>query len=272
MTTPMIELHRLSFSYAGETTLADINARIEKNEFVAIIGPSGCGKSTLLRLVGGLLLPTSGTIRVDGRQVTGPGLDRAMVFQEYSLFPWSDCTSNIMLALEQKRPELDRASCRLLAEEYLNMVGLAGKGRHLPGELSGGMRQRAAIARALALDAPILLMDEPFGALDAIIRARQQEMLLDIWQAGGEINKTVLFVTHDVDEALFLATRILVLGVCPGHVAADIKVGLPYPRSRREVFHSSQFFVLRDELLRELDLVVTRQLEAGYAFQGGEGI
>ena len=152
------------------------------------------------------------------------------------------------------------------------MVGLANAGRKLPGELSGGMRQRAAIARALAMNSPILLMDEPFGALDAITRARQQDMLLEIWQAGGSLKKTVLFVTHDVDEALILAGRVIVLGVCPGHVAADIPVDLPRPRSRGNSIASRQFRELRERLLQELDSAVARQLEASQELQEGGGI
>ena len=270
--TPLIELRDLSFSHTGEQTLAHISLSVAASEFIAIIGPSGCGKSTLLRLVGGLLTPSSGEVLVGGKPVTGPGLDRAMVFQDYSLFPWSNCQDNIVLALEQARPDLSRAERRQIADDYLTMVGLANCGRKLPGELSGGMRQRAAIARALAMNSPILLMDEPFGALDAITRARQQDMLLEIWQAGGSLKKTVLFVTHDVDEALILAGRVIVLGVCPGHVAADIPVDLPRPRSRGNSIASSQFRELRERLLQELDSAVARQLEAAQENQEGSGI
>lgn len=272
MNEPLIQLKQLSFSYAGEPTLAGISLDIPENEFVAIIGPSGCGKSTLLRLVSGLLIPTSGKILVAGKSVTTPGLDRAMVFQDYSLFPWMGCADNIVLALEQTRPELERSERRQLAGEYLAMVGLTGNESKLPGELSGGMRQRAAIARALAMNSPILLMDEPFGALDAITRARQQEMLLEIRQAGGAQKKTVLFVTHDVDEALILASRVIVLGVRPGHVAADVPVELPYPRSRGSLISQEYFQKLREVLLRELDLAVSRQLEAASELQEGGGI
>ena len=150
--------------------------------------------------------------------------------------------------------------------------GLAGSEKKLPGELSGGMRQRAAIARALAMNSPILLMDEPFGALDAITRARQQDMLLDIWQSGGSLKKTVLFVTHDVDEALILAGRVIVLGTRPGHIAADIAVDLPRPRSREKSVNSDRFRTLRGRLLHELDLAVTRQLEAASEVREGSGI
>ena len=270
--TPLIQLHDLGFSYAGERTLHGISLTVEESEFVAIIGPSGCGKSTLLRLVSGLLMPSTGEVLVGGKPVTGPGLDRAMVFQDYSLFPWSNVTDNIVLALEQTHPTLTKPERRQIAEEYLTMVGLAGSEKKLPGELSGGMRQRAAIARALAMNSPVLLMDEPFGALDAITRARQQDMLLDIWQSGGSLKKTVLFVTHDVDEALILAGRVIVLGVRPGHIAADIAVDLPRPRSREKSVNSDQFRALRERLLHELDLAVTRQLEAASELREGSGI
>lgn len=272
MNDPLIRLKQLSFSYSGELTLAGISLDIRENEFVAIIGPSGCGKSTLLRLVSGLLTPTSGEILVAGKPVTKPGLERAMVFQDYSLFPWISCADNIVLALEQTRPELRRRERLRIAGEYLAMVGLSGNEGKLPGELSGGMRQRAAIARALAMNSPILLMDEPFGALDAITRARQQEMLLAIWQTGGALKKTVLFVTHDVEEALILASRVIVLGVRPGHVAADLPVDLPYPRSRGNLIALEQFRKLRGAILHELDLAVSRQLEAASELQEGGGI
>ncbi len=272
MNDPLIQMKRLSFSYDEEPILAGIDLRIRESEFVAIIGPSGCGKSTLLRLVSGLLMPTSGEILVDGKPVTKPGLDRAMVFQDYSLFPWISCADNIVLALEQTRPELRRRERLRIAGEYLAMVGLGGSECKLPGELSGGMRQRAAIARALAMNSPILLMDEPFGALDAITRARQQEMLLGIWQTGGALKKTVLFVTHDVEEALILANRVIVLGVGPGHVAADMPVELPYPRSRGSLISLELFRELRGTILHELDLAVSRQLEAASELQEGGGI
>lgn len=268
----LIRLEDLSFSYGGEQTLAHISLDIAESEFVAVIGPSGCGKSTLLRLISGLLMPTSGELRIGGRRVTGPGLDRAMVFQDYSLFPWFTCGQNISLALEQAKPGLSAAERRHLAEEYLAMVDLGGQADKLPGELSGGMRQRAAIARAIATNAPILLMDEPFGALDAITRARQQDMLLQIWQSGGGQHKTVVFVTHDVDEALLLASRVLVLGVRPGHLAADIPIDLPRPRTRSNALASEQFHQLRTRLLRELDQAIAKQLEALQEQQEGAGI
>lgn len=274
MTTanPAIRLRGVSFAYPGATVLAGIDLDVAENDFVAVIGPSGCGKSTLLRLVGGLLRPTAGTVSANGREVLSPGLDRAVVFQDYSLFPWFSCIDNLVLALEQSRPGLPKKRYRQIAEDYLDMVGLAGSGRKIPGELSGGMRQRVAIARALALNSPILLMDEPFGALDAITRARQQEMLLNIWQTSGERRKTVVFVTHDVDEALILANRVIVLGVNPGHIAADVAVDLPRPRSRGNSIVSRQFSRLREQLMQELDKAVLSQLESAENSNDGAGI
>lgn len=272
MTSAAIRLRNISFAYSGVTVLSGIDLEVAENDFIAIIGPSGCGKSTLLRLIGGLLPPTAGTVFANGREVTAPGLDRAVVFQDYSLFPWFSCIENLVLALGQSNPGLPKKQYRHIAEKYLAMVGLAGSGGKIPGELSGGMRQRVAIARALALNSPILLMDEPFGALDAITRARQQEMLLDIWQTSGERRKTVVFVTHDVDEALILANRVVVLGVNPGHVAADIAVDLPRPRSRGNSIVSRQFSRLREQLMQELDKAVLSQLELGSENNEGTGI
>ncbi len=266
-----IRLEHVSFAYSGETVLSEIDLAVDENDFVAVIGPSGCGKSTLLRLVSGLILPSSGEIFANGKKVEAPGLDRAVVFQDYSLFPWITCMGNLVLALEQSRPGIPKKRCREIAEEYLAMVGLAGSGGKIPGELSGGMRQRVAIARALALNSPVLLMDEPFGALDAITRARQQDMLLNIWQTSGGQRKTVVFVTHDVDEALILANRIIVLGVRPGHIAADIPVPLPRPRSRGNSIGSRPFLLLREQLMRELDLAVSTQLNLAES-KDGSGI
>lgn len=271
MEDPLIDFDHVGFSYEGESTLADITLSIGTSEFVSVIGPSGCGKSTLLRLLGGLLKPTAGELRVRNRRIEGPGLDRAIVFQDYSLFPWMSCLDNLILALEQAFPEKTRSENSQIAEDYLELVGLAGQGRKLPGELSGGMRQRVAIARALAIDSPILLMDEPFGALDAITRARQQDLLLDIWQRGTQ-RKTIFFVTHDVDEAVLLGSRVIVLGVRPGHVAADLAVDLPYPRSRTATLRHPDFAACRQRLLHELDLAVARQLERDSSQDGGIGI
>lgn len=257
-----ITLQDVSFSYCGELTLTDINLQIRENDFIAIIGPSGCGKSTLLRLISGLITPTRGKVLVGANPVIGPGLDRSVVFQDYSLFPWMSCHNNIVLALEQTNQRGGKSEHRRIVSKYLEMVGLAEEGHKLPGELSGGMRQRVAIARALAINAPILLMDEPFGALDAITRARQQEMLLDIWQSCKTACKTVIFVTHDVEEALLLANRVIVLGTGPGRIIRDLKIDLPQPRSLLKSLADPHFYQLRDTILEELSGALTRQLSS----------
>ncbi|MDR1362919.1 MAG: ABC transporter ATP-binding protein [Spirochaetaceae bacterium] len=252
--------------YGGELVLDNVSLSIEQGEFVSVIGPSGCGKSTLLRLLAGLIFPQKGAVAVDGSTVTGPGLDRAVVFQDYSLFPWMNCRDNVALALEQAGIGDSKRERARIAENYIEMVDLRGAGRKLPGELSGGMRQRIAIARSLAQNAPILLMDEPFGALDEITRANQQDMLLKLWQTGGlaaggvEKSKTVLFVTHDVEEALILSSRVILLAAHPGRIVHDIKVDLPRPRSHNSVLYNSRFTELRNGLLDKLNRVVTEAM------------
>lgn len=265
-----IRLKGVSFRYGRETVLENINLDIRRGEFVVVIGPSGCGKSTLLRLLAGLVFPTAGQAVMAGAAISGPGLDRAVVFQDYSLFPWMNCRDNIVLALEQaglgKAPK-DR---RLIATDYLGLVGLGSDGDKLPGELSGGMRQRVAIARALAINAPALLMDEPFGALDEITRARQQNLLLELCRY--ETGKTVLFVTHDVEEAVILGDRVIVMSTHPGRVIRDLAVELPRPRGRYQAIHHANFVAVRDELLRLLNLVVDEQLDPAALAGDGEGI
>jgi ABC-type nitrate/sulfonate/bicarbonate transport system ATPase subunit len=259
----------VDFGYGGELVLKDVSLCLAQGEFVAVIGPSGCGKSTLLRLLAGLIFPQKGLITVAERTITGPGLDRAVVFQDYSLFPWMNCRDNVALALEQAGIGKTRSERADIAESYIAMVDLRGVGSKLPGELSGGMRQRIAIARALAQNAPMLLMDEPFGALDEITRANQQDMLLKLWQEGGGQSKTVLFVTHDVEEALILSERIILLGAHPGRIVHDMKVTLPRPRSHNSVLYDKHFTELRNELLDKLNHVVTEYIERqGFATGG----
>ena len=198
-------------------------------EFVSILGPSGCGKSTLLRIVAGLDQPTAGTVRLAGRQVTRPGAERGMVFQSYTLFPWLTVEQNILFGLRERKVPADEA--RAIAAQYIARTGLKGFENHWPRQLSGGMQQRTALARALANDPAILLLDEPFGALDHQTRELMQELLLEVWGADTpETRKTVLFVTHDIDEAIFLANRVLVMSARPGRVKAEVAVPLPYPR------------------------------------------
>jgi NitT/TauT family transport system ATP-binding protein len=214
-------------SAQGETeALRHIDFKVHRREFVCVIGPSGCGKSTLIRTLAGLEAHTSGEVLLDGRPVKGPGSDRGMVFQGYSLFPWLTVKKNVMFG-----PEINgrgRSEAEREALQWLDLVGLGKFADAYPHQLSGGMRQRVAIARALANQPRILLMDEPFGALDAQTRAKMQSHLLDIWK---NIDITVLFITHDLDEAIYLADRILVLKAHPGEVQEVIEVPVPRPRS-----------------------------------------
>jgi NitT/TauT family transport system ATP-binding protein len=230
--------------------LVDINLNVAEGEFVCLLGPSGCGKTTLLRLLAGLDLPGAGAISWRGSALQGPSLERGVVFQNYSLFPWLTLAQNLELALSKSHPQHDKHWRRNRAEEYLTRVGLADSAGQYPSLLSGGMQQRGAIARALALGSPVLLMDEPFGALDPINRARLQDVLLEVW---AKPRKTVVFVTHDVEEALYLADRVVMLGSSPGRIIQEIVVPFGRPRSRQMV-KSREFGVLCeriDEVFRE---------------------
>jgi ABC-type nitrate/sulfonate/bicarbonate transport system ATPase subunit len=223
----LLVLDRVSKSYPGRDgdfqALKDIDFTLMDGEFVSLLGASGCGKSTLLRIVAGLETPTGGRIRLDGKPLTGPGKDRGMVFQQYTLYPWLTARKNVEFALRHL-PGAERTPA---AMEYLEVVGLASFADHFPSQLSGGMQQRVAIARALALRPRILLMDEPFGALDAQTRELMQELLLTIWERD---RLSVLFVTHDVDEALILSDRVLVLASGPGRVRELVEVTAERPR------------------------------------------
>ena len=210
-----------------DTTLAlqATNLDVAENDFVTILGPSGCGKSTLLRIVAGLDHPTAGKVMLDGRRIEGPGADRGMVFQSYTLFPWLTVLDNVCFGLAERG--LPRAQQLDIAHGFLAKVGLKGFDKHYPKQLSGGMQQRTAIARALANDPRMLLMDEPFGALDHQTRELMQELLLGIWE---EQRKTVIFVTHDIDEAVFMGSRVLVMSARPGRIKLDREVAIPHPR------------------------------------------
>ncbi|MBN3749162.1 ABC transporter [Burkholderia sp. AU31652] len=212
------------------TALDDISFRTYRREFVCVIGPSGCGKSTLIRILAGLDAQTSGEVLLDGKPVQGPGADRGMVFQGYTLFPWLTVKKNVMFGLRMNGSSSGQAEREAL--QWLDLVGLTRFADVYPHQLSGGMKQRVAIARALANRPRILLMDEPFGALDAQTRARMQTHLLDIWR---NIDVTILFITHDLDEAIFLADRILVLKANPGAVQELIEVPVPRPRDYAQV-------------------------------------
>lgn len=205
--------------------LKDIDLEIPSGQFTCLLGPSGCGKSTLLNAVAGFALPTSGSIIANGVAVAGPGPDRGMVFQEYALFPWMTVEENVAFGLEIKGA--GKGAISDTVGKLLGMLSLSDFRKRYPKDLSGGMRQRVAIARVLALDSPIMLMDEPFGALDALTRRNLQDELLRIW---AELKKTIIFVTHSIEEAIYLADRIVVMTYRPGTVKRDITVALPRPR------------------------------------------
>jgi NitT/TauT family transport system ATP-binding protein len=233
----MIELDRVSKAFANEETgqlvqaLHNVSLGVDENEFVCLLGPSGCGKSTLLNLVAGFERPTAGRVLFEGRPVQAAGPERGVVFQDPTLFPWLTVAQNVDFGL--RNIGLGAAERRRKTDRFVSLVGLSDFARARPHQLSGGMKQRVQLARVLALDPRALLMDEPFGALDAQTRDRLQDQLLDIWE---NYRKTVLFVTHNVQEAVYLADRVAVLAPAPGGITADVPISIPRPRSR----HSEQ--------------------------------
>ena len=220
--------------------LNGVNLDIADNEFVTVVGPSGCGKSTLLNIIAGLLEPTSGTVTCNGKVVTGTGPDRGVVFQQYALFPWLTVKKNVMFGLNMKGIKGEEAE--EIAMKYIKMVDLEKFVNHYPKELSGGMKQRVAIARAYAANPEVLLMDEPFGALDAQTRTQLQQELLDTWEKEM---KTCFFITHDVDEALILGQRVVIMSARPGRIKDIIDVDIPYPRDQ-ETKMSPRFLELKN--------------------------
>jgi len=229
---PILSVERVAkrFVKDGKVTevLAEVSFTVDRGEFVALVGPSGCGKTTLLRIIAGLTPPSSGAVRVRGRAVTGPGPDRAMVFQQDSLFPWRTVLQNVRFGLEVRG--VSRRQADELCLKLLGRVGLGDFAHYYPHEISGGMRQRVNLARALAVDPEILLMDEPFAALDAQTRELMQLELLRVW---ADTAKTVVFVTHQIDEACYLADRVLVMASLPGRIVEDIRIEIPRPRPLR---------------------------------------
>jgi nitrate ABC transporter ATP-binding subunit len=223
--------------------LAPVDLAIPKGEFVCLIGASGCGKSTLLRIIAGFEEPTTGDVSIDGKVITGPGSDRGMVFQDYALFPWMTVRENISFGPRQRH--LPREEIGKTTDDFVRMVGLERFADRYPNQLSGGMKQRVAIARVLANDANILLMDEPFGALDALTREQLQNELLQIWKRTGV---TTIFVTHSVEEAVLLADRVLVMSAGPGRIDSDFRIDLPRPRD----VSSPEFNALRRDIARRL--------------------
>jgi len=231
---------------SGVAALEDISLEIEANELAVIVGPSGCGKSTLLNIVAGLEDATAGEVRINGRTITGPGADRGMVFQSYTLFPWLTVLKNVEFGLRIKG--VNPRERRDTALHYIELVGLKGFENALPKTLSGGMKQRVAIARVLANKPEMLLMDEPFGALDAQTRVAMQDLLLTVWERE---RTTVLFVTHDIDEAVLLADTVYVMSPRPGRIRARLKVDIPRPRDHR-VTVSPEFTTIKKEIMEML--------------------
>ena len=232
------------FAVGGQRfeALGGVSLDVAENEFITVVGPSGCGKSTLMNILAGLEEPTSGVALVDGAEVHGPSPERGVIFQQYALFPWLTVRDNVEFGLKTARvPASER---RERAQHFIDMVGLTDFADSLPKTLSGGMKQRCAIARAYAMDPSILLMDEPFGALDALTRVRMQEHLLQTWEQD---KRTIVFITHDVDEAAFLANRVVVMAAKPGRIHRVIDVDLPYPRTE-EVRLSPAFTDIRNEI------------------------
>jgi nitrate/nitrite transport system ATP-binding protein len=230
--------------------LAGVDLRIAKGEFVSIIGHSGCGKSTLLNLVAGLSLPTVGSVAVNGKEVIAPGLDRSVVFQSHSLLPWLTVLENVQIAVDSVYPEKDRAFRAAEAKKFVDMVHLSAHAHKKPGQLSGGMKQRVGIARAFAADPAVLLLDEPFGALDALTRGSMQDELTLLWEKN---KKTVMMITHDVDEAIFLSDRIILMSNGPEAVIAKIvEVKIPRPRTREAMLDNAEYIGIRKILLQYL--------------------
>ncbi len=249
-----ISVEDVGLTYSGlagqVTALEDINFRVEPQQFVSVIGPSGCGKTTLMNIIAGFLEPTQGRVLIDDDVVRGPGPDRCVVFQQYAVFPWLTVRENVEFGLKLQANHKSPEERRAIADYFIDLVGLNEFTAAYPKELSGGMKQRVAIARAYAVNPQVLLMDEPFGALDAQTRQFMQESLLDIWQKE---KKTVIFITHGVEEAIFLSSRIVAMTTRPGRIREVIPVEIPYPR-RAGVQTDPAFIKLRaqiDKIVRE---------------------
>lgn len=248
----MINVNDLSHRYVtegrGETlALSDVNLEIRDNEFITLLGPSGCGKTTLMRAIGGLENPTDGEVIVNGKKVKGPNLDCSVVFQNFALLPWASVLDNVAFGLEMRGTA--KAVARERAQEFVEKVGLSGFENKYPKELSGGMQQRVGLARALSVETPIILMDEPFGALDQQTRRYMQEELLEIWEKD---KRTVVFVTHDMEEAVLLADRVVLMSARPGRVEEVIDVNIPRPRNQEGIERTPEFVELKEYLWSRL--------------------
>jgi nitrate/nitrite transport system ATP-binding protein len=251
---PFLQLSHVGKGYGAKSArtevLDDINLTVERGEFVAIVGYSGAGKTTLLNMISGLAAPDTGSVELDGKPITGPGADRGVVFQNYSLLPWLTAYENVLLAVDQRFAGWSAAQKREHAEKHLALVNLAAARDKKPSELSGGMRQRVAVARALAMDPEILLLDEPLGALDALTRATLQDEISRIWQAS---RKTVVLITNDVDEGILLADRIIPLSIGPkATLGPAVSIDIPRPRDRKAMNHDERFKHARNQVIEYL--------------------
>jgi len=250
-----VEFSRIQMVFGSGSSryhaLDGVDLNLHKGEFVSLIGHSGCGKSTLLNLLAGLQGPTEGVVKVGGKPVTGPGLDRAVVFQSHSLLPWLSVEANVQVAVDSKYPDMPKAQRKQEARRLVEMVHLGAHAKKKPSELSGGMRQRAGIARAFAAKPEVLLMDEPFGALDALTRGSMQDELTELWQAE---RTTVMMITHDVDEAIFLSDRIILMSNGPrARIAKQWHVEIPRPRTRETMLEHPEYIALKRELIHSLN-------------------
>ncbi|MGD9382181.1 MAG: ABC transporter ATP-binding protein [Candidatus Thorarchaeota archaeon] len=252
---PMVEIKNVSHTFtkgSGDDmvktqAVCNANLEVKRDEFLVMLGPSGCGKTTLLRLIDGLIKPTEGEILVEGKPVEGPGLDRAVVFQSINLLPWRNTLDNVILGLEIKG--ISKEEMKSTAQKYIDMVGLSGFEDHYPHELSGGMQQRVGIARALAVNPKILLMDEPFGYLDALTRMSLQMELLEIW---SKQKKTCIFITHDLDESIFLGDRVVLMSCRPGRITDTFQIDLPRPRPGHDIRNTAKFQQIRADIWEKL--------------------
>ncbi len=249
--TALLEISYLSKTFETKRgpyhALKDVRLKVNQGEFVSLIGHSGCGKSTLLSIVAGLIASSTGGVILEGKEIDGPGPDRGVVFQNHALLPWLSAYENVALAVDAVFPDLSKAERRRRVDHFLEMVGLSEAAHKRPSELSGGMKQRVGIARALSMRPKVLLLDEPFGALDALTRGHLQDEVLRIWQKFGQ---TVLMVTHDVDEAILLSDRIALMTNGPEATIARIEeVKLPRPRGRMSIIHHTEYAALRSRIL-----------------------
>ena len=257
---PLLEIQNLTRRYPSAegteplTVFENASFDIQRGEFVCIIGHSGCGKSTIMNILAGLDTATSGVVIMDGKEVSGPSLDRGVVFQNYSLLPWMSALKNVMFGVRARHPDWSRKQVRDHSYQHLHMVGLGeGAEKRKPSQLSGGMRQRVSIARAFAIEPKLLLLDEPFGALDALTRGTIQDELIRVWSGTDQ---TVFMITHDVDEAILLADRILLMSNGPyARVAESVTIDIPRPRSRAQIIHHPAYYSIRNHLV---DFLTTR--------------